>query len=120
MSIPDEKGNTIKGSKITKRKDVYKGAYAHLAPDLFLFIGAGHWGVNERVGYGSIYSYDTLLGQDDGIHGEDCTFMMAGPNVPRSGEIEGGELLDVAPTMLDILGVPIPDDFEGKSLKSKK
>jgi predicted AlkP superfamily phosphohydrolase/phosphomutase len=119
MDVPDEKGHSIKGSKITKRKDVYKGSYAHLAPDLFLFIGGGHWGVNERVGYGSTYSYDTLLGQDDGIHGEDCTFMMAGPNVPHIGEIKGGELLDIAPTMLDILGVPIPVDFEGKSLKKK-
>jgi predicted AlkP superfamily phosphohydrolase/phosphomutase len=120
MDVPDEKGNKIKGTKITKRKDVYKGPYANLAPDLFLFIGAGHWGVNERVGYGSTYSYDTLLGQDDGIHGEDCTFMMAGPSVPHLGEIKGGDLLDIAPTMLDILGVPIPGDFEGKTLIKKK
>jgi len=76
--------------------------------------------VNERVGYGSLYSYDTLLGQDDGIHGEDCTYMMAGPNVPHLGEIKGGDLIDIAPTMLDIMGVPIPSDFEGRSLTKKK
>lgn len=118
--LTDEKGNKIKNSKFTKRKDVYKGAKAHLAPDLFLFIGAGNWAINERLGYDSMYSYDTLLGEDDGIHGEDCTFMMAGPNVPRLGEIKGGDLIDVAPTMLDIMGVPIPSDFEGKPLTKKR
>jgi len=118
--VPDNKGNAIKGSKITMRKDVYSGKYAHLAPDAFLFIGNGNWAINERVGYDSLYSYDTLLGQDDGIHGDDCTFMVAGPNVPRLGEItKESSLLDVAPTFLDILGVPIPSDFEGKSLIQK-
>ena len=53
-------------------------------------------------------------------NGDDCTFMVAGPNVPRLGEItKESSLLDVAPTFLDILGVPIPSDFEGKSLIQK-
>ncbi len=118
--VPDDKGNKIKDTKITKRKDVYKGTYAHLAPDLFLFIGNGNWAVNERVGYPTMYSYDTLLGKDDGIHGDDCTFMMGGPDIPRLGELKGGSLLDIAPTMLDIMDVPTPSDFEGKSFIPKK
>lgn len=117
--FPDEKGNKIEGTRVTKRKDVYSGKYSHLAPDLFLWIGNGNWAVNERLGYDSLYSYDTLLGQDDGIHGDDCTFMMGGPDVPRLGEIKGGSLLDIAPTMLDIMGVEKPSDFEGKSFIKK-
>lgn len=38
---------------------------------------------------------------------------MAGPNVPEDSRLNGATLYDVAPTVLDALGLPIPEEFEG-------
>jgi arylsulfatase A-like enzyme len=45
---------------------------------------------------------------------------MAGPGLPAVGEGKGISLLDVAPTVLSLLGVPIPTDMEGKALLLRK
>ncbi len=39
---------------------------------------------------------------------------MSGPGVPNLGELKGLDLLDVAPTVLSLLGVEVPADMEGK------
>ncbi|MEP7014218.1 MAG: alkaline phosphatase family protein [Verrucomicrobiota bacterium] len=43
-------------------------------------------------------------------------FVLAGPGVRSDERIEGATLLDVAPTVLALLGLPIGEDMEGKPL----
>ena len=43
-------------------------------------------------------------------------FVLHGPNIRRDQRAEGATLLDVAPTILTLLGLPIGDDMEGKVL----
>jgi len=126
--IPDNNGNKL-DTGIVKRKDVYEGSEAKYAPDLFTYIGKMHWAISPNVGFGSCYGYDTALGADDGIHGPQGFFMMSGPDIPKMGEImpksklwsppqKENSLLDIAPTVLTLLNVPIPDEMEGNSLIS--
>jgi arylsulfatase A-like enzyme len=44
---------------------------------------------------------------------------MAGPGIPAIGEVKNMTLLDVAPTILSLTGLPIPEDMEGQSLLQK-
>ena len=41
---------------------------------------------------------------------------MAGPGVPRLGELKDFSLVDVAPTVLHLMGLEIPGDMEGRVL----
>ena len=45
-------------------------------------------------------------------------FVLDGPGIRRDERVEGATLLDVAPTVLTLLGLPVGDDMEGKVLAS--
>ena len=49
-------------------------------------------------------------------HRQHGIFAMAGPNVLRDERIYGATLLDVAPTVLTLLGLPVGADMDGKAL----
>lgn len=115
--IPDENGKSLK-TQVFKRNDMHHGPMAQYGPDLFVFFDECRWNTSEFVGYenGSIYSFDTPLGPDDGGHGFYGYFCLSGPGVPAEGEKSGVTLLDVAPTVLSIMGEKVPGHFEGKAL----
>ncbi|HZQ70210.1 MAG TPA: hypothetical protein VFA68_16910 [Terriglobales bacterium] len=46
----------------------------------------------------------------------DGFFVLVAPNCPLTGEYHGASLLDLAPTMLDLVGREIPPTMQGKSL----
>ncbi|MEO5720790.1 MAG: alkaline phosphatase family protein [Chthoniobacterales bacterium] len=48
------------------------------------------------------------------LHG---VFAARGPGLRKDALVHGASLLDVAPTILTLLGLPVPNDFEGKVLK---
>ena len=117
IKIPDEKGKPLK-TQIFKRKEIHSGPFAQYGPDLFIFFDECRWNISEMVGYGTgeVYSFDTPLGPDDGAHGFYGYFCIAGPGVPAKDEYVGATLLDVAPTVLDVMDLEIPKEMEGKSL----
>lgn len=47
------------------------------------------------------------------LHG---VFVAHGPGIATDALVHGASLLDVAPTILTLLGLPVPEDFEGKVL----
>ena len=116
--ITDEKGNPL-DTKVYKRKDIHSGEYAKFGPDLFIYFDRCHWNISELLGYDSIYSYDTPKGQDDAGHGPYGYFSIYGPAIPKMGEI-AADLLDIAPTVLQLMGIPIPRDLEGRVLIKKE
>jgi hypothetical protein len=52
---------------------------------------------------------ETQAGADGG------SFVFAAPNNPITGELEGGSLVDVAPTILELAGYPLPEKIQGHS-----
>ncbi|NIS63094.1 MAG: hypothetical protein GTO13_21080 [Proteobacteria bacterium] len=117
--ITDEEGNKLE-TQVFKRKEIHFGEYSRFGPDLFIYFDNCHWNISELIGYDSIYSYDTPKGPDDAGHGPYGFFAIYGPGVRKAGEVSGADLLDVAPTMLHLMGLPIPPDMEGKPLTKKK
>ena len=118
-AITDEKGESL-DTKVYRRKDIHSGEYAKFGPDLFVYFDNCYWNISELIGYDSIYSYDTPKGPDDGGHGPFGFFAMAGKGVPKRGKVSDADLLDIAPTILHLFGVTIPQDMEGKVLTKKE
>jgi predicted AlkP superfamily phosphohydrolase/phosphomutase len=117
--ITDEEGKKLE-TQVFKRKEIHSGEYSRFGPDLFIYFDNCHWNMSELIGYDSIYSYDTPKGPDDAGHGPYGFFAIHGPGVPKRGEMAGADLLDIAPTVLHLMGIPIPADMEGKVLTKKK
>ena len=55
-------------------------------------------------------------GPDGCNHAQFGSFILAAPNNPLQGEIEGAHLLDIAPTLLELGGYDISNSMQGKSL----
>jgi hypothetical protein len=51
-----------------------------------------------------------------GSHRLDGVFMMAGGPVRKDFAFNGANIIDVAPTVLYLMGLPIPEDMDGRVL----
>jgi arylsulfatase A-like enzyme len=51
-----------------------------------------------------------------GSHAPMGFLAIAGPGIPALGRFAALHLLDVAPTILDLLGVPVPDGLDGRPI----
>ena len=117
-ALPGEKGQPL-DTETFKRVEIHSGPYSKYGPDLFLYFDQCRYNISEMLGYDSLYSYDTGKGSDDGGHGRTGFIAMAGPAIPAVGEVRNMTLLDIAPTILSLMGLPIPEDMEGRSLLQK-
>jgi len=117
QSIADENGKAL-NTQVFRRDDIHYGPYAEYGPDLFIRFNGHHWNTSELVGYGqgSIHSFDTKEAPHDESHGLYGYFCMAGPGAPPKGELKGVSLLSIAPTVLDLMELKIPEDMEGPSI----
>jgi predicted AlkP superfamily phosphohydrolase/phosphomutase len=104
---------------IYKRDDIYKGEYLWNAPDLQVGFNDGY-----RVGW-----QDTLGGITRSVL-EDNDRKWSGDHCATATEISGGVLFlnrkiatatpnitDLSPTILKLLGVPLPRDLDGTPLQ---
>ncbi len=80
-----------------------------LLDDTLIIFSADH-GEGFRFqsdGHGQVY--------EDGIH---IPLIFRGPGIPRGREVDGMVgAVDIAPTILDYMGIEIPKEFRGRSLK---
>jgi predicted AlkP superfamily phosphohydrolase/phosphomutase len=83
-----------------------------------VYFGDLDWRSVGSVGMKSVYTFENDTGPDDANHAQHGIFIMNEPNGKRTGEISGAHIMDCAPTILNLLGVSVPDDMEGKAIES--
>lgn len=112
----DDKGGLL-GTRVFRPEDIYPQVNG-IAPDLIVYLGNLAWRSIGSVGTGSLYSFENDLGPDDANHAEDGIFMLCDPG--RQGGAphrdESRPIIDIAPTVLRLMGLPVPEDMEGRPL----
>jgi len=110
--------------RVWRREELYSGPFFDAMPDLCFSL---------RPGFAASPTQERLwaaTGWASGDHSLEGMFIAWGPGVrqpvlPASGEqgsrgsrgqVAGAELIDVAPTALYLLGLPVPDSMDGKVL----
>ena len=112
-AIPDHEGKPM-GSVVFKPNDLYREV-RNVAPDLMVYFGNLQWRSIGSFGLPDIYTFENDLGPDDANHDQDGVFILWDPRQNRGGRYtEGMQLMDVAPTVLDLMKVSIPPDMQGK------
>jgi len=104
------------GTTIYKPEEVYHEVNG-VSPDLIVYFGDLFWRSVGTVGHGSIYTFDNDTGPDDCNHAQFGIVIKHDPAVDEgvSGrELTGLQLMDIAPTILKQLDVPVPTDMQGK------
>ncbi len=113
--IKDDQGR-IMHTRALRPQELFSGPYVDEASDLLVYFDDLYWRAGQNIGNDTVYDFDTEVGPDDAVHDYDGVFVMARPGEQKGQRIAGLHLMDVAPTVLKLMGVEVPSDFEGHSL----
>ncbi len=113
-ALTDDKGQPL-NSPVFKPGEIYRRT-RNVAPDLIVHFGGLYWRSIGTVGYRAIHIRENDTGPDSCNHAQYGMFIMNAPNCPLTGQLEGANLLDIAPTLLDLAGYKIPEAMQGRSL----
>lgn len=108
--------------KVYRREDLYDGPYVEDAPDLLIgwddyaYYTSVTLGKERGEVFGPHMNIDSSEYKHVGTHRLNGTFVAMGGNIKKGSEISGAGICDVAPTILYMLGEPIPDDMDGRVL----
>jgi predicted AlkP superfamily phosphohydrolase/phosphomutase len=114
--IKDDRGNDMQNQSFIPQ-EIYKGDTLNESPDLYFYFDNLRWGVNNDVGNDKLYALSTTIGSDDAGHAPKGIFIMSGKNVETKGKLEDIKLEDITPTILNQLGIEIPDKLKGEIIK---
>ncbi|MEK7866478.1 MAG: alkaline phosphatase family protein [Planctomycetota bacterium] len=98
--------------RVWLREEVYQGRFADRAPDV-VFDVDDRYNVSTSLDDGPLI--DVERGHT-GDHNERGILVAVGGGVRRGAAIEGARLVDIAPTVLELLGAPVTSDLDGRSL----
>jgi len=97
-----------------KKEELYSGPYLDDAPDIIFFLKGGAYladvqlkgHVFEKASYASGW----------GTHRMEGILLGYGKDLKKKGAVEGAHIMDIAPTILRLLGVPVPRGMDGQAL----
>jgi predicted AlkP superfamily phosphohydrolase/phosphomutase len=113
-AIPDDKGRPI-GTKCYTPQELYRKVNG-VAPDLFAYFGGLRWRSVGTVGLKTVQTFENDTGPDDANHAEEGIYILAGLGVPVRPAYHQAQLMDIAPTVLKLMGQEVPADMQGKPL----
>ena len=109
--------NQIIGAR--PREDIISGTYSTFLPDIFIDFSEAQVNINEIVGYGkgnmSNIFIKSMIYYGNGFPGYLSLYSLSLPSNMKLNEIN---LLNIAPTILDLLNLEIPLEMEEASLLS--
>jgi predicted AlkP superfamily phosphohydrolase/phosphomutase len=111
--------------KVHKREELYDGPFVDRLPDLMI-----EWHLDNGYSYlfkksqsakGPVPPISRVEGREkqrskSGDHRDNGIFLASGAAVTPQMTVSDAEIIDLAPTMLYLLGLPIPSDMDGKVL----
>lgn len=114
LTHPETGGPLVE--RVYEAEELYQGPNAHLAPDLTVVLGDWRY---RTIGLHDFTTHKVISRAfgPTGDHRMEGVFLASGPTVrPGSSLAPDATLLDIAPTVLRLLGVPAPDDLDGRPL----
>lgn len=119
LDLRDDLGQRVV-SAVHRREEIYHGDFTALAPDLIVLCESGYQVIapNELLLFGKEFENRLFLTHRwSGRHEHDGIFIMKGPAVKKNMEINGCRIIDVAPTVLYLMGEEVPRYMDGRVLE---
>ena len=115
-AIPDPRGRPL--HHVCYRPEAIYREVRNFPPDLIVYLGDLRWRAVGSFGFDSIYTFENDTGPDDANHAQDGMIIYYDPRQNWHGQrLSGLNLMDVAPTVLHLMGQPIPDDMQGRIIQ---
>lgn len=115
-AIPDANGESL-DTQVFKPQAIYREV-RNVAPDLMVYFGDLHWRAVGSLGHGKHYTLENDTGPDDANHAVNGLFILYEPGRQGAGQVTGRQLMDIAPTVLQHMGVAIPAEMQGKPIRN--
>jgi predicted AlkP superfamily phosphohydrolase/phosphomutase len=112
-ALGDEIGQPI-GTVAHRPEDLYEVRNG-IVPDLMVYFGDLYWRSVGQVGTGTVHVFENDTGPDDANHAHEGLYVLVADGV-EPGRAEERQIVDIAPTLLTLLGEPVPEEMEGVSL----
>jgi len=115
LTDPESGAQAIRGVYDTKK--IYRGPYADEGPDLIVGFARGY-----RVSWTSVTGAVAPSVFEDNVKSWSGDHCLNPPDVPgiffcnRKIQADKVSIMDVGPTVLDLFGVPVPEQCDGRSL----
>jgi predicted AlkP superfamily phosphohydrolase/phosphomutase len=103
-------------ASVGRREDIYDGPYADRAPDVIFVLDSMYVGDRSLLAGSHIGTMASAGRQWLGTHRPDGIVLMAGPPVAAGQRRSPMHIWDLAPTILYLMGVPIPEHMDGRVL----
>ena len=115
LAIPHPETGEPLVERVYERDELYAGPHAHLAPDLTVVLRDWRYRTIGLHDFTTNKLISPAFGPT-GDHRMEGIFIASGPPFRAGATPEGATLLDIAPTVLHLLGVPVPGDMDGRVL----
>ncbi len=86
-------------------------------PDLMVYFDDLSWRSAGTIGHGNLHLPENDTGPDDAVHDKMGLYIYYDPRKDMGGRKEDMRIVDVAPTLLKGMGLPVPADMEGRPLR---
>lgn len=86
-------------------------------PDLMVYFDNLRWRSAGSVGHPTDFLLENDIGPDDAVHSIEGVFVLAGPQVGREVPVTGQAIVDVTPTLLELMGLPVAPHIQGRPMR---
>jgi len=98
-------------NRIMKPQEFFKETRGDY-PDLMVYFDDLYWRSAGTLGHNKKYLLENDTGPDDAVHAQDGIYLIYDPR-NRIKKRKDARISDIAPTILSLMGIPIPEDMEG-------
>lgn len=95
---------------------IYTGKKTHLAPDIIFTINNWRCIINESISNDDVFIEKPYSSRHTGSHRMNGIFLAHGPDIKKGLALSGAKICDIAPTILYMFGISIPEPMDGKVL----
>ena len=118
-ALGDGNGKQI-GTKVYKPQDLYRKCNG-IPPDLIVIFGDLYWRSIGTVGHGKVHIFENDIGIDYANHSQYGIFIMSSLNndCGCGKKLSNLHLIDIAPTVLNLFNMEVPNEMHGKVIKAE-
>ena len=116
LKLKDPKTSEPVVDKVYRKEEIYSGPYLPLLPDIVLSTGSLPYMPRDDLSASKVVERIPARGYVEGRHTLPGIFMAMGLIIGK-GTITGAKIVDVAPTILYAMGLPVPRHMDGKVLE---
>ena len=115
LEIRDPRTGENVVERVYRREEIYSGPLLGKAPDLVLQSRNWEYMAFGHADFGARHVIEPIFGMS-GHHRPEGIVILGGEGIKQGVQLQGTNIMDLAPTILYAMGIPVPSDMDGRVL----